>query len=231
MAKRNYKRKLKRYPSKKHGLRATRYSLTTYAPKFQSGVPAQQRVKLIYAAEGGSLGISLGTPFPSVVWNMNNIFQVTQFSGINNQPRAFDQYIQMYNRYRITSVKITTECYNITNSGVAQIFLIPLAYNTPIMTSSKQALEYGKVTHKTCTFYEPVKFTRTLSISQVEGVSTKLVETSNDYSAGIGEGPPRTTRMQLAAGTLKIGDSSSIIYRTYITFYGIFYQPHLLAAS
>lgn len=224
-----YKRKTYKRRHRKGAKKATR-SLTAYRPKYQSGVPAQQMVKLVYTEDALIKNITGAAPWLYDGYRLNSLFDPRQAAG-GHQPRFFDQWTAMYERYRITGAKVEVEAYNQTNGGIATLFLIPLHYNAAVFTSSQQAFENKKVSSAMLTDQKPVKLTRYFNIAQVEGVKRTVVANDQDYAAGMGGDPPRFPTVQVAVSSLRTGDVNDIVLRTRITYYGKVFQPKTVGAS
>lgn len=219
--KRNYKRKTTKYAKK---------SMTTYRPKYQSGIPAQQFVKLVYEEDAIEKTLNLINPWLYDGYVLNSLFKPRQSAG-GHQPRYFDQWTAMYERYRVTSCTVEVTAYNKTAGGIATIFMIPLAFNSNVFTSSQQAFENKKVSHRPLTDQKPVKFKRHFSINQVEGVTKAVTRVNQEYSTGVGGTPAKFPTVQIAVSSLFPGQDNVIVLRTRLTFYATMYQPKAVGAS
>lgn len=224
-----YKRKF----HKKKSYKRTKYakkSLTTYRPKYQSGIPAQQLVKLVYEEDAVQKSITGGAPWLYDGYVLNSLFKPRQSAG-GHQPRYFDQWTAMYERYRVTSCTVEVTAYNTTPGGIANVFMIPLAFNSNVFTSSQQAFENKKVSHRVLIDQKPVKFKRHFTINQVEGVKKGVTALNQEYSTGVGGTPVKFPTVQIAVASLLTGQSNTVIVRTRLTFYATMYQPKAVAAS
>lgn len=223
------KRKSTKRKFSKKGKRVGK-SLTTYRPKYQSGIPAQQFVKLVYEEDALEHLLTLGAPWLFNSYQINSLFKPRQSAG-GHQPRFFDQWTAMYERYRVTSCTVEVTAYNKTPSGVATVFMIPLAFNQPVFTGSQQAFEHKKASSRTLTDQKPVKMIRHFTIHQVEGVLRSVTKIDQDYSTGVGATPPAAPTVQVAVSALFPGQTNNIVLRTKLTYYATMYQPKTVGAS
>lgn len=205
-------------------------SLTMYKPKFQSGIAAQQKVKLVYSAEAVRHDITGINVFLSNKYTINSLFDPRTAIG-GHQPRYFDQWAAMYQRYRVTKCDVEVDIYNITPTGIGMVYIIPLPFLQSDTVDSQEALEYKHNTSRIVTDTKPVHLKRTFTVAQVEGVKQSVVDNDLEFSAGVGATPTRFPTFQVATSALKSGDSSSMVMRTRITYYATMYQPRDVGAS
>lgn len=93
-------------------------SLTLRTPSF---IPDQMRVKLRY---NSIVSIAPGVPAGGYIFRGNSCFD-PDFSGVGKQPLGFDQWANMYNKYRVRASKIVIQLSNTNTTVPASVSLYP----------------------------------------------------------------------------------------------------------
>lgn len=89
-----------------------------------SGIPDKLMVRLVYSQQ-----LSLtANGINRYVFRGNSVFD-PDFTGVGHQPRFFDQYSPLYERYRVHASKINLKIINV-DSSVCGLGLIPLTAST-----------------------------------------------------------------------------------------------------
>lgn len=89
-----------------------------------TGIPDKLLVRLVYADQ-----ISITTGIPGkYVFRGNSIFD-PDLTGVGHQPRFFDQYSQLYERYRVHASKINIKLVN-ASPNVSGLGVVPLTQST-----------------------------------------------------------------------------------------------------
>lgn len=225
MAKRNYKKKA----TKKNWVVKRQY-----APKYQSGVPGKQRIKMVYLATGVTAVVTGVSPsyFDSQVYNMNNLTQPFPTGG--HQPRYMSQMAILYLKYRVTGVLVEIEGIVTTTNAAAQIFISPIASGGAVPSGDLAMAEYTKNSRIVATNNRLFKMKRYFSVAKTDCIKKSYFETESDYVGGTSGGslvPVKIPKFQIGVAALILTDPVTVDYRVRMTYYTEFFAPRAVAAS
>lgn len=125
-----------------------RYKKRTYNKKTYKVTPSTsigplrtvQRAKFIYQ-DNIVLNPGIGT-FDQHVFSANGLFD-PNVTGIGHQPRGFDELMQMYDHYLVTSCKMTIWINSSENGGNGNLLMVlSVRDNVSAITSQPDVLEY-----------------------------------------------------------------------------------------
>ncbi len=142
-------------------------------------IPDRFRTKLVYAGGGQ---ITSASYFVDKIWNINSVFDPDQ-SGVGHQPRYFDQFALLYNRYRVLSATFDVSIRQRATHGIT-CYLIPNNATTGLTGAGIPAeLRRSGVARITSSNQPPVAFRVKFDPASVTGVSRSQYLSDDRFQA------------------------------------------------
>lgn len=194
-----------------------------------SGFPDQMRVKLVY--EDLYTLTTVTNAYTNYQWRGNSDFD-PDFSGTGHQPRYFDQYASVYNKYKVYASKIEIEMINF--SGVSPIIftLVPLT-DTISATAWNQVAELPRAK---CSEIIPVAsrypfgLTHQASTTEIIGLQPGQIN-DEDYGSITTANPGQVWYWNLFISAIDAITILTVSFRVRITYDTLFYDRPYVAPS
>lgn len=227
-----YKRKsYKRKAYKRKSFRRKK-TVSFVRPKYISGPPSQMLVKFVYNTEQLNFIPNLSsTNWHTHFFRSNSLFD-PDITLTGHQPRFFDQFAAMYDKYRVLGSKIEFEGIVETAGAGAKIFICPLHHIGPSYTNWNAAQEQKKNSSILATNQRKFKISRYMSVHAMNMVKASIVQNDVEYAAGMGGNPLIVPQWQIAvAGLDATAGTVNVVGRVTVTYYTKIYQVKAVTAS
>jgi hypothetical protein len=204
--------------------------------KVLGGFPSEMKVTLKYVET-----ISLDAPSGSLAayqFDPRNLYD-PNVTSTGHQPSNFDRWMQIYNRWTVTST--TFELINAWNSSSS---VTPAVWGFLVSKSGSQVtglnpetimeqpyVKYSNVPAGQANLTPfPGSLRARVQSSAWLGVNNAILKTP-DYSGDGGTGPTTTFYIEVFAGTINGNDPGAVIFRVEMTFDAVFYEPKITVPS
>jgi len=173
--KRNYiKRRPRKYPARRRFKRNTKITKI-----HQVSFPDKTLVKLPYAF---SSQITSALSSNDVVWNANSLFDPEQtFTG--HQPRGFDQWAIIYNRYRVYAISGTIVIRQRAAHGIAANLIFNNSDTALTSATLPQELVRSGYPMVTSSNQPPIRISFKKSLPAIAGVTSTVYRSDDRYQA------------------------------------------------
>lgn len=190
-------------------------------------VPPETIVWMKYAQDFNSSASALDQ-----VFNLNSIFDPDR-TGTGHQPLGRDQYATLYNRYRVTDVKVKIVAVQDGGVGVSPSKLIVVADNDPAdYTTSTTMQEQRGAWSTLLSYYKITLFKRRYHLASITGV-TDSAYLDDRFQSLMSTSPAES--IVLHVGTCKADGSAGLAavvkYAVELSFKVHLFDPNTLAAS
>ncbi len=193
-----------------------------YVTPGTSGIPDSMRTTLIYKE---LFSVTAATPVVNLAYRGNGMFDPnTQLGG--HQPRYFDQFSALYQKYRVDSSRLTAKVINVSGTSALMYGFAPL---TEILTYTtwEDFAELPRV--NICP--EPVPIAQRYGVelaqkqttSRVLGVSKIQLE-DDDYGAPVTADPVHQWYWNLFLSTMDATNVASFMVEITVEYNAIFYD-------
>lgn len=196
-------------------------SRRTESRPFETGFPPRTKVKLVYE---DLITLAPGTTYSSYIFRGNSLFD-PDYTGTGHQPRYFDQYSAVYDRYRVLSSKCEIEMINGSPTAGAIFSLTP---NTEILTftaweqAAELPLSISSEIMPVASRY-PFRLKAQYSTTQVCGLlPNEMID--EDWSALIGANPVQIWYWNVNTQSIDKSTNTQVSFRVRITYHAIMYE-------
>lgn len=214
------------------GRNVRRRNISFIRPKYISGPPQQQMVKFVYNTEQLIFVPNLSsTNWHTHFFRANSLFD-PDVTLTGHQPRFFDQYATLYDKYRVLGCKIEFEGIVETAGAAAKIFLCPLHHIGASYTSWEGAQERKSNVSILATNQKRFKISRYMSIHAMNQVRASVVHNEDEYAARMAFNPVIVPQWQLGvAGLDATLGTVQVVGRVTLTYFTKIYQVKPVTAS
>lgn len=210
------------------GRNVRRTNVSFVRPQYISGPPNQQLIKFIYNSEQICLSpvSSPSSNWATHFFRTNSLHDPDATSGTLIQPRFWDQYKAIYDRYRVLGCKIEVEGIVETAGVGVKVFICPLHHAGASYTNYRGAAEQKRNVSVLATDQRRFKLSRYMSTHAINNVKQSVAENDEDYSALQQFNPVIVPQFQLgvAAMTSSTNFTVEVCMKVTITYYTKLYQ-------
>jgi len=226
------KRTYKRRPMRKFGRR--RGPRTNAVVSRSSPLPDRFFTKLRYSDAYTITYAGFQVPV-QYLFRVNSIYDPNE-TGSGHQPLGHDEFLQLYNRYRVYGCKYTITFSNTSTTDYSEASVL-LRPNNTALTNQQTIRENNYCMHKITLAPEGSgRSTATVrgyaSVAKLRGVSKRAVATENDYGALMGTNPVLIPTLQIYhINATSLGSGSPLYFRIDLEYFTCFSDRKTLAQS
>lgn len=203
----------------------TKFRSYTVSP----GFPFAPRIMATLKYSYSSL-CSVAAP-DSNVMRLNSLYD-PDYTYTGHQPIGFDQYSALYNNYRVISVRVSGEAYNLV--AAPAVFVMFANTDLSSITSPFQAAEQPNATKQTVPSGNslPLRINRNFSMAKICGMTEEEYRTSPNTAATIAANPTNLAVLHnLVCDVVGNPVTNSVAFSLVLTFRAEFFNPVLMAQS
>ncbi len=197
--------------------------------KSVSGFPDQMRVNLVY--EDLYTLTTVSNPYTVYQWRGNGPYD-PDFTGTGHQPRYFDQYAAIYNKYKVFASKIEIEMINGSGVAAAIFSVVPLTETVSAINWTQMA----ELPRAKCSEILPVaarypfKVTHQATTSEIIGLQQGQIK-DEDYASTVTGVPSQVWYWNLLVSSIDALTIIGVSFRLRITYDTLFYDRPYIAPS
>lgn len=194
------------------------------------GASGTIRRKLIYRILWTSGNAT--TAYNSQVFNLNSVQSVLSAGG--GQPRFFDQYAAMYNKYVVHAVKANITCYSATSSQGIIFSIGAYSHNDSAQTTLTGILEQGHYSsYGLRNSLGMMTITKKFICNKIEAITKKAYDEEPNYQSTVSTNPSFIPKIEIAMSTIDAGSNvpTSVGYIGQLIYDTTFFEPKLPSAS
>jgi len=194
--------------------------------------PNTMRTKLKYT-ERVSLTATSGI-YTQQFWKLNGMFD-PNYSGTGTQPEGFDQWMTLYDRFRVYKSKIKVTITTVGSTAALSSFravLVPQASFASENTFAGAAdSPYAQQRFNQGVTNRPMVLSMTMPVSKFLGVPPQAVLEEFNYCGTSSADPSQTVYWAIYVEPLDLASSVQMFLYCEITYYADFYEHNLLDTS
>lgn len=194
-----------------------------------SGFPDQTRVQLCY--EDLITVSTVANPYSTYQFRGNSAYD-PDFTAAGHQPRYFDQYAAVYNKYKVFGSKIEIEMINGSAVAGAIFALLPLT-DTLTATAWPQIAELprAKVSQiLPVSSRYPFKVNHQATTAEINGLQPGQIN-DEDYGSTVTSNPSSIWYWNLTINSIDVASTIGISFRVRIVLDTLFYDRPYIATS
>lgn len=163
-----------------------------------------------------------GTTGTDNEWNLNNITKPA-VGAATNQPRFYDQYAALYNRYRVEGATVEMRWTTTTTNAVIQCCSFVVGAEDTTTASGKTASFCNEMPINNCSILAPIGASdgtvppQRFKLSAIEG--ERYFRQGDDYTAAFGAQPAKIPRLCMAVANMVGTDQLTVQYWIKITYH------------
>lgn len=177
---RKYARRIKLRPKRRYPTRRRykRGGLSTTKVR-QLSFPDKVIVRLPYAFNSQLTSV---TSFQNTVWNINSLFDPEE-TYVGHQPRGFDQWATIYNRYRVFAVSGSIVIRQRGAHGISANLIFTNSNTTLTSAGLPTELVRSGMPKVTSSNQPPIRINFRKSLASIAGVSPSVYKSDDRYQA------------------------------------------------
>jgi len=194
--------------------------------------PNTMRTKLRYT-ERVSLTATSGV-YTQQIWKLNGMFD-PNYSGTGTQPEGFDQWMTLYDRFRVYKSKIKVTVTSVGSTAALSSYravLVPqVSFSTENTMAGAADSPYAIQRFNQGVTNRPMVLTKTMAVSKFLGVSPQAVLEEFNYCGTASADPSQSVYWVVYVEPLDQASSVQMFLYCEITYFTDFYEHNLLDAS
>lgn len=222
-------------PKKNKGtgrLALTRVQANARGQQRPNGLPDSEEVELVYYDRFARAMSSLSVN--DQVFRINSAFD-PDLTGSGHQPRYYDRYAAVYNRYRVDKVEVEARLRGEQDNSALVLVVVPTTVSTALTgDTSTPELPRAVMSPKVASLYEAAVVRTTFWPHEIAGVTRQRYKDDDIYSAQVTTNPSLsnyfhvvTMTMGGAVSTATVAVDVKLIY--HVTFYERFVEGPSIA--
>lgn len=184
--------------------------------------------KLVYS-DAFAYTIALGSPALQVF--RGNSLNDPDYTGVGHQPRAYDQFTALYDKYRVLGSSITARIAYGSSASAGAINLIAcvIPSSSPTSLAAENALitenRYAKTRYLNAYQGMDKPLKHYMTTAKMFGTPSVAVRAEDNYAAVVGNNPSTVWYWHVYVSTLDFATNSSATVYLTLNYYVEFFKP------